>query len=249
MSWLGKILGGGLGALFGGPIGAILGATLGHQLYDAMRKSDLSALEHKQSVYFVATFSMLAKLAKADGLVSQHEIDIIDRMMRNNMQLTPVARDFAIRIFNEAKNSSQTFGDYAQQMADEFGRSSEILISMMELLFVVGHADGRIDPPEEALLREAAAVFGLAARYDEILRRVTGQGGQDDLEASYAILGATRNESLREVKKRYRKLAMEHHPDRVQAQGLAPELASLAEERFKEIQHAWDVVEKVHGRN
>ena len=249
MSWLGKILGGGLGAIFGGPIGAVVGASLGHQFYDVRQKPDLSALEHKQPVYFVATFSMLAKLAKADGVVTQHEIDVIDRVMRHNMRLTDEARDFAIRVFNEAKNSSQSFADYARQMATEFGSSPEILVSMMELLFVVGHADGRIDPPEERLLREAAALFGLSGRYDEILLRVTGSSGVDELEASYAILGASRSESLREIKKRYRRLAMEHHPDRVQSQGLAPELASVAEARFKEIQHAWDVIEKSHGKS
>ncbi len=249
MTWLGKLLGGGIGALVGGPLGALIGATLGHQLYDARRESGLSALEQKQTVYFVATFSMLAKLAKADGIVTQREIDIIDRVMRENMRLAPEARDFAIRIFNEAKNASQTFEDYARQMASEFGGRPEILLSMMERLFVVAHVDGRIDPPEEALLREAAAIFGLAARYEEILGRVTGVRVRDDVEASYTILGASRNESLREIKKRYRRLAMEHHPDRVQAQGLSPELAAIAEDRFKEIQHAWDVVEKSHGRS
>lgn len=249
MSWLGKILGGGLGALVGGPIGALAGAALGHQLYDARRQNQLSALEQKQTVYFVATFSMLAKLAKADGVVTQHEIDSIDRVMRHNMRLTPEAREFAIRVFNEAKNSTQSFADYARQMAQEFGGSPEILLSMMELLFVVAHADGRIDGPEEALLREAAALFGLAARYDEILGRVTGIRARDDVEASYRILGASPDETLREIKKRYRRLAMEHHPDRVQSQGLSPELAALAEGRFKEIQHAWDVIEKAHGRS
>ena len=94
---------------------------------------------------------MLAKLAKADGVVTQHEIDIIDRVMRHNMRLTPEAREFAIRVFNEAKNSTQSFADYARQMAQEFGGSPEILLSMMELLFVVAHADGRIEEAREEL--------------------------------------------------------------------------------------------------
>ena len=68
--------------------------------------------------------------------------------------------------------------------------------------------------------------------------------GTNTLAQSYAILGAAEGESLGEIKQKYRKLAMQYHPDRVQSQGLTPELAASAEERFKEIQNAFDQVEK-----
>ena len=58
------------------------------------------------------------------------------------------------------------------------------------------------------------------------------------------VLGATASESFSEIKKKYRRLAMKHHPDKVQAQGVSPELNAVSEERFKEIQHAFDIVEK-----
>ena len=82
MSWMGKILGGSLGFMVGGPIGAVLGAVAGHHAFDAGDGvGTFSVLENKQSIYFVATFSMLGKLAKADGAVTQQEIDVIDRVM------------------------------------------------------------------------------------------------------------------------------------------------------------------------
>ena len=70
MSWLGKLLGGGIGFVLGGPLGGIMGAALGHQ-FDANNRGGglLSSIENKQSIYFAATFSMLGKLAKADGFV------------------------------------------------------------------------------------------------------------------------------------------------------------------------------------
>ena len=101
MSWMGKILGGGLGFMFGGPIGAVLGAVAGHHAFDNTAEyAILSPLESKQSIYFVAIFSMLSKLTKADGTVTQLEIEVIDRVMRENLHLSSSARDFAIETFN-----------------------------------------------------------------------------------------------------------------------------------------------------
>ncbi|MCB1692024.1 MAG: co-chaperone DjlA [Pseudomonadales bacterium] len=246
MSWLGKILGGGLGFFIGGPIGAVLGAVIGHQALDADSGQGgggfFSRLETKQSLYFTGVFSMLGKLAKADGVVSQHEIDMVERVMRDNLRLTPDARRFAIQVFNTAKNSSDSFEDYARQFHQEFRFQREVLTSIIDLLLVVAHADGAMHPTEERLIRQAAGIFGVEREYEQLQQRFGGSASEVD--HCYEILGSKRGDDLASVKRRYRKLAMEHHPDRIQSKGMAPEFAAHAEERFKEIQHAWDVVEK-----
>ena len=76
MSWMGKLLGGGLGFMIGGPIGAVVGAVLGHHTLDS--GAALSFEEQRQGIFFIATFSMLGKLSKADGVVSQEEIEAIE---------------------------------------------------------------------------------------------------------------------------------------------------------------------------
>ncbi len=81
MSLFGKIVGGTLGFALGGPLGAIMGAALGHafdsdqQYYTDSRQPRLSVDEEAQLTFFVAAFSMLAKLVKADGRVLKEEID------------------------------------------------------------------------------------------------------------------------------------------------------------------------------
>jgi DnaJ like chaperone protein len=67
------------------------------------------------------------------------------------------------------------------------------------------------------------------------------------LDAHYETLGCQKGDSIQAVKKKYRKLAMEYHPDRIQSQGLPPELAAAAESKFKDIQNAYDEVEKHAG--
>jgi DnaJ like chaperone protein len=247
MSWMGKILGGGLGFVFGGPIGAVLGAALGHQAFDSKGGGGiLSGLENKQSIYFAATFSMLGKLAKADGAVTQREVDVIDRIMRDNLRLPEDARSLAVNIFNVAKDSEDDFDDFAHQFYNEFGRAEVVLVSIIDLLFVVAYADGVLHPAEEAMIRSAVRIFGLDAKYAQIKGRFTGQGsGQiDDINQCYLILGCEPEDETKAIKRKYRKLAMEYHPDRVQANGMTPELVATAEAKFKDIQHAWDVIEK-----
>ena len=250
MSWMGKILGGSLGFVFGGPIGGVLGAVAGHHAFDSEpgeRAALFSKLENRQSIYFVATFSMLGKLAKADGTVTQQEIDIVDRVMREDLRLTPQTRKFAIEVFNTAKESNERFEDFAQQFYDEFGRSAELLASVIDLLLLVAHADGQLHATEEKLILEAVRIFRLENQYQQLKSRFAGM--PDDINRYYAILGCRRGDDPKEIKKKYRKLAMEHHPDRIQAKGVPPELASAYEERFKEVQNAFDLIEKDIANN
>lgn len=244
MSWMGKILGGGLGFAFAGPIGAVLGAVIGHHAMDGA--GGLSPLESKQGIYFAATFSMLGKLAKADGMVTPHEIEIIDRVMRDNLRLDSRSRQFAIDIFNAAKDSDQEFGDFAEQFYDEFGASPEMLCSLIELLLLVAYADGQFHDAEETMVLQAVEIFGLQNEYGRLRGRFSGM--PDNIGTFYEILGCREGDEFSQVKRKYRKLAMEYHPDRVQSKGMPPEFAKSAEDKFKEIQHAFDMVEKHHSQ-
>jgi DnaJ like chaperone protein len=162
--------------------------------------------------------------------------------MRENLRLNPQARDLAIRIFNTAKESDQQFEDYARQFYAEFGSSKQVLASIIDLLLLVGYADGELGREEEAMILQAVNIFQLQDQYQQLKGRFSGV--PEDVNRYYAILGAKRGDSVAAIKKKYRKLAMEYHPDRMASQGMAPELIATAEDKFKEIQHAMDVVEK-----
>lgn len=239
MTWLGKLLGGGLGLVVGGPLGMLLGAALGHYTLD--EGQFFSDEERRQGIFFLATFSMLGKLSKADGRVSSDEIEVIEQVIQEQLRLDSQAREFAIKLFTEAKNSDVPFEQYAQQFADEFDEYPEVLSSLIDLLLRVAHADGVLHPEETRLIEAAVQIFDIEPAYHQLKARYSSS---NDLDRSYDMLGASREESLADVKKKYRKLAMEYHPDRVQARGVPPELAAAAEERFKEIQQAYDVIER-----
>ena len=254
MSWFGKILGGTVGLLFGGPIGAIGGAALGHYFLDEdnelvpqtnKRIHRLRDNEEKQAVFFIATFSLLAKLAKADGVVSDDEIRAIDQLMRRDMQMQRHARDYAIQVFNVAKTSAHTFEDYALQFSQRFSDQPQILRSMVDILLRVAGADGNYHPKEEELILHAVRIFGIShGEYEALKSRHIV-----DTDKYYKILRSNRNSSNDVVKKNYRKLVNEYHPDKIVSKGLPPEFEEFAKIKFQEIQEAYEMVNKERGIN
>lgn len=242
MSWMGTLLGGGVGFMLGGPIGAVLGVVLANRMGQA-GGSALGQVEQKQSVFFTATFAMLGQLSKADGRVSESEIALVEQVMRDNLRLDAKARSLAVDIFNQAKDAPAEFMDYAQQFHDAFRRQPQMLVMLLELLTLLAFADGELHPEEDRLLSEAATLFGCQNDYAR-LKLKHGGGGDVPLEVHFKTLGCAPDAALSEVKRAYRRLAMKHHPDRVQADGLPPELLEAAEARFKEIQNAYDIIER-----
>jgi DnaJ like chaperone protein len=164
MGWLGKMLGGTIGFALGGPIGAIAGVALGHTFdadsrqYYAEGRKRLSYHEQSQMTFFVATFSMLAKLAKADGRVSPEEIQTIEDFMAHELNLSPQSKKFAAEIFETALSSPTPFQDFATQFYQQFQNQPQLLDLMIDVLLRLSIADGILSESEERLINSAAVL-------------------------------------------------------------------------------------------
>lgn len=246
MTWFGKIIGGGVGFMVGGPLGALVGATLGHALLDERvrveqgERGPLSGVEERQAVFFTAVFAMLGKIAKADGRVCEQEIAAVRVFMTEQLRLPAAAQQFAIGVFNEAKDNDTPFEEYARQFGQVFAGDVALRTMFYQVLFSVAMVDGVLHPAEEALLRAAPVHLGL---HPDIFATVRRQFGHD-LSHHYAVLGLEHGASLTEVKQAYRRLAAEYHPDKVVSKGLPEDFARFAEQKFKEINEAYAVISK-----
>jgi DnaJ like chaperone protein len=267
MSWFGKVIGGTFGLFLGGPLGAIAGAALGHLFFDSPqeqlreeteggRPRFTASAERIQAAYFIALFSLLGKIAKADGRVTKDEGDLIVRFL-DQMRVTGGQREFAIQLFNEAKGIHYTVEELAQQFRQVTGGRRDLAFGLLEMLFQVAMADGTFHPQEEAAIRRVATVVGLGQYEWNTLyhRYVAGAGGGEgyagarrpSLQEHYETLGVSESASDEEVRKAYRRLAKENHPDSLIAKGLPEEFVEYATERFQRIQNAWDEVRKARG--
>lgn len=246
MSWFGKIMGGSVGFMLGGPIGALVGATLGHALMDEKVRGQyaeqgrMTGLEQRQAVFFTATFAMLGKMAKADGRVCESEIEVVRVFMHDKLRLNSAAQHFAIGIFNQAKDDHTPFEEYARQFGQTFADDAQLRLMFFEMLFTVAMADKVLHPAEEQLLRSTPAALGLHGDVYETVRRQF----VDDLSHHFAVLGLPNNADSAEVKKAYRKLVSEYHPDKVIAKGLPEDFIKFAEGKFREVNEAYEAIQK-----
>ena len=251
MGWLGKVIGGTIGFALGGPFGAVAGAVFGHAFdssgptYLQDGRNKLSQGEEAQMAFFLGAFSMLAKLAQADGRVSEEEMDSIEHFMVNDLQLDQQSRKVAITIFNTALQSPGTFEDFARQFYDHFRFQPQLLDLMIDIMLRVSIADGVLSDSEERLIQYAVRTFNLSdSQYNAIRSRYVS-----DVDKYYAILGSSRGDADDQIKRQYRKLVQEYHPDKIASKGLPEEFTRLAEEKFREIQEAYEAVKKERGLN
>lgn len=261
MGWIGKFIGGTIGLGLGGPIGGILGAALGHK-FDKKdevylkgiggRSSEFTSYsfdadntqQKKEITFFLAAFSMLAKLSKVDGKISNAEIKAVEDFMDKDLKLDASSRVAAINIFRTAKYSSDSFESFARQFYEAFYMDKQILEVMIDVLLRVAASDGNVTPKEEILINSAADMFGFSkTEYENLKSKYV----KSVASKYYAVLNSDPSDDDVSIKKQYRKLVQEYHPDKIISKGLPDEFVELANEKFKEIQEAYDAVSKERG--
>ena len=261
MSWFGKILGGTIGFFLGGPLGMIAGAVFGHMIdkSNEIHGSDDSGSQgysrrfgdsdryyffntgynRSQMVFFVGAFSMLAKLAAADGQVSDAARCKVNEFMVNDLHLSGSSYQYAQSVFEQALNQNSTFENLADQFYENFKGSPQILNLMIDIFYRVAMVDGRISANEERLIDYAVRVFRIPESMHDSIRRNHNVKGASK---AYAVLGLTESATEAEIKKAYRKLILEYHPDTIVAKGMADEFKEYATKRFREVQEAYETI-------
>lgn len=237
----GKIIGGTAGFALGGPLGALLGAVAGHAV-DRMKAGVGEASRDQREVAFtLAIIALGAKMAKADGQVTRDEVNAFKQLFH----IPPAEMDNVAKLFDKAKDTTDGFEPYAQQVAEMFRHQPAILEEMLGGLFHIAKADGVVHPAELDYLKAVAAIFGFDAHNFERIR-VSHMG--DGAPNPYEVLGITPNASDDEVKTAYRKLSRENHPDTLIAQGMPQEFIEVANEKMAAINTAYDQIQKSRGR-
>lgn len=247
MGWFGKLTFGTMGLLFAGPLGAIAGAALGHHLFDRKDAQisgpvQFGSMEQAQAAYFVSIFSILGKLAKADGTVTKDEIAVVERFL-STLNIPYQQREFAKQVFKEAKYSAYSIDDFATQLYQINQGQPTILLSFMDLLFKVAAADGKFHPAEEAALKRVQHIFRISEdQYNNIKALYF-----NDVDKYYKILNCNAQSSNEEIKANYKRLVKDFHPDTIVSKGLPEEFTEFATNRFRETQEAYERIRLERG--
>jgi len=250
MSWWGKVVGGTFGFMMGGPLGALMGAALGNYFDGGLDNTlGLGSTERVQSIFFTTTFTIMGYVAKIDGKVTKHEIQIAEQVMQQ-MRLSSQQRHVAINLFNEGKKDSFPLEEVLEQFRREVSRRRNLVQMFLEIIIATAFADGALHQAEQKLLENISRDLGYSKlEFEDLLNRVTGQAQffsqeslTEKLSAAYDLLGVDADVSDADLKKAYRRQMNQHHPDKLVAKGLPEEMMDIATAKTQEIKAASELI-------
>ena len=253
MAWWGTFIGGTLGFMFGGPLGALIGAALGGNLDRGISMGDridsqpgMGNQERVQAAFFTTTFSVMGHVAKADGHVTKDEISAAKNIM-DQMQLSAQQRSAAIKFFDQGKAADFPLIPVLQQFKKECHRRRNLIQMFVEIQISTALSDGKLHASEKSIIYTIGDVLGFSKHeIDHLFNIASGaEASTNDkltLTQAYKILGVNKNDSQADIKKAYRRLMSQHHPDKLVSKGLPDEMIALATEKTQEIRKAYELI-------
>lgn len=235
-----------IGLLFGGFRGLLVGAILGYLISRLLPRLLRRGLGLIQSQYIESTFAAMGALCKADNQVTRDEIKTVEALFER-MRLSAEQRETAKAAFNRGKAPDFDLDAEIAKFRQVVRGQGVLLRMFLQVQLLAVAADGTIHPAEHEMLIRMARGLGLpegeVARLEAMLRASsTGPGSPSKLEDAYQALGVSPSATDAEVKRTYRKLMSENHPDKMAGKGLPESMRELAEERSREITVAYGLI-------
>ncbi len=264
MQWIGKAVGGLIGLMLGGPYGAVIGVVLGHQFdrYSAShppggRRATAADVGDQ---FFRTTFDVMGHVAKADGRVSEQEIQAA-RAVMSELRLQPAQVQVAIACFTRGKSPQFALFAALDTLDRACGGRPDLMRVFVEIQMRAALAGNDLQPAARRMLQNIALRLGLGslefAHIEAVLRmrrnRYAGRGEaaavdeESRLAQAYRVLECTPQSTKEELSLAYRRQLSRHHPDKLKANGLPDSMIEHAKQRTQQIIEAWELVRERRG--
>jgi len=255
MQWTGKLIGGALGAIFGfGPVGLAVGVALGHQ-YDV--SAGRRGLRAPAEQFFRSTFRVMGHVAKADGRVTEREIEAARSVMQS-LRLDPVQKRMAIDLFSEGKQPQFDLEAELAELRAACQSQPQILRVFLEIQLRFALSGNDMAGTVRARVTRVAQGLGVGpqtlGRMEAALRGGYGPqpgSGAADIDARVAVAYRTLEVDPAitdtELVKAYRRLMSRNHPDKLKANGLPESMLEHAKQRTQAIREAYELLRERRG--
>lgn len=262
---IGRLLGTLFGFMLARFVGAVVGFVIGWWFDKSLQQALRSAPEQgaRQQQFLLTFFEVLGHLAKSKGRVTDDDIQFATRRL-DELRLDGEARQAAMAAFNRGKQADYQVHQQVQALRQGGVARRDLLNYFLGQVIVAALLDGQLEAAEYEVIRKVAAALGVSKLQLDMMLQMTqarfrfdqhhtggqSQGGAarpssaQQLADAYAVLGVERSASAAEVKRAYRKLMAKHHPDKLAAQGLPPEMRASAQEKAQQIQAAYELIKQ-----
>lgn len=249
-----------LGFLTGGVRGLFIGFVIGYLVSWVLKSVLVKKLASVQSQFLESTFAVMGALCKADGVVTRDEISVAEAMFER-LHLSGQQREQAKAAFVRGKSPGFDLDAEVRAFARVAHGQRPLFVMFLQIQCSAIAGDGNVHPAEHQLLVHVARLLGLSeadvAQLEALLR--TGTRGQDfdfsartgrsRLDDAYSALGLPSSATDAEVKKAYRRLISQNHPDKLAGKGLPESMREMAEQRTREINAAYETIKNARGFN
>jgi DnaJ like chaperone protein len=250
MKFMGKLIGAILGFAFTrNVIGVAVGMALGHAWDQGWFGGLIPAPVQREGSFVGPLFAIAGAIAKADGRVSEQEVATAERLM-DRLGLQPRQRKRAIEQFNKGKQFGFDVHRAARELRAFCGFRGELKLMLLEVLADVAIADGGLHEHRHAVLSRVARSLDLSEEtLNWVLERKGARAPRPPAERvdPYTVLGVARDASEGEIRRSYRRLIAQYHPDKLSATGASPEALREAEGRAAEINAAYERIKELRG--
>jgi len=194
----------------------------------------------RQAAFAIAVIALSAKMAKADGVVTRPEVDAFCRIFT----IPPGEEKNVSRVYNLAKRDIAGFEAYARDVGRLLSDDPAMLEAILDGLFDIAKADGAVHERELSYLARVADLFGFR---ELAFARIRARHVIDHDGDPFLALNADPAWDFQRLRRHYRKLVADNHPDRLIARGVPEEFIRIANDRLSAINTAWEKVERMRA--
>jgi DnaJ like chaperone protein len=206
-----------------------------------------TSIEKSDLGLFVA---LVAKVAKADGKVDALEAQLIGIMFDDISAVFPEpqkTKDILKDIFNQHKEDINNTHDIASILGQAIKRDKSKQQQFMGFLIQLAFIDGEVSSSEEELLSTIAQAFDFDPNlyhkiFDQFENMMKNVQPKNNIADAYKILGVNESDDMSTIKKAYRKLVRQYHPDIIKSQGKDEAYMQEATAKTQEINQAYEMI-------
>lgn len=196
--------------------------------------------------------ALCAKVAKADGRIDELEAELVGNMFTDISKIFPqpeLVKGYLKEIFAQEKDLPRNIDSVVSRLYTLIRRDRAKRQMMMSFLINIAFIDGKVTDSEENILIKIASFLHFSsdefeAMMSQFRSSFSHATTHSSISEAYKILGASKEDDLKTIKKKYRDLVKKYHPDIIQAQGADEGYIQSATRKIQEINEAYELIKK-----